>query len=419
MAKKQPEDNPIYETPGPGYPPPPDLLDSLNDLGSTVMNKVNDAVETADFAGLSASVSQTLKSVSTSISRKLQRPSPYVVHPEGKKAGSLAKVMGYGFLTFITGCATLGSLAEPPGGILGTAIVVLILFALTDFFGQKTKQAYTQRKLFKLLGPLARIAAAREVLTLEEIAVKTETPLPQVKQLVKNGIKQGYIPQGRIRKSVDGHTVLYLTTRAFEQAGGVDLPGTQHKTSERLAARNKTAATPPISTETTETGTPASNEKNDTSDQATLNPKVANTIAKGTEYIQRIHSANELIQEAEMSQKLDVLEDTVRKITTRVRERPDTIDQLTQFINYYLPTTGKLVDAYVDLEKHNEHGPNAESTRKEIKATIDIINESFIKLSDDLLQDAAWDLQSDMHVLRTMLTQDGLADDHGPRVDQR
>ena len=117
--------------------------------------------------------------------------------------------------------------------------------------------------------------------------------------------------------------------------------------------------------------------------------------------------------------KLDVLEENVRRITARVNERPDTVDQLTQFLNYYLPTTGKLVDAYADLDKHDEHGPNAEATRREIKTTIDVINESFNKLADDLLQDAAWDLQGDMHVLRTMLTQDGLADDHGPRADSR
>jgi hypothetical protein len=87
-------------------------------------------------------------------------------------------------------------------------------------------------------------------------------------------------------------------------------------------------------------------------------------------------------------------------------------------MNYYLPTTGKLVDAYADLDAHGEHGPNAEATRKEIKGTLDVINDSFDKLADDLLQDTAWDLQSDMHVLRTMLRQDGLTDDGGPRADE-
>lgn len=108
----------------------------------------------------------------------------------------------------------------------------------------------------------------------------------------------------------------------------------------------------------------------------------------------------------------------MRSIQVGVQNNPGSVGQLRQFTTYYLPTTGKLVDAYVDLERHGEHGPNAEQTRAEIKSTLDVINDSFAKLSDDLLQEKAWDLQSDMHVLRTMLTQDGLADDGGPRADR-
>ncbi len=119
-----------------------------------------------------------------------------------------------------------------------------------------------------------------------------------------------------------------------------------------------------------------------------------------------------------MSDKLARLETVVRRIIVGVHDHPETAGDLGQFMGYYLPTTGKLVDAYVDLEQHGDHGPNAEATRREIKATLDVINDSFEKLSDDMLQDQAWDLQSDMSVLRTMLRQDGLADDGGPRADE-
>lgn len=417
MTNKQPfdEETPTYETPGPGYPPPPDVLDSLNDLGSTVMGKVNEAVEAADFAGLSASVSKSIKSASASFSQALAGPSPYIVRARGKKTTAMAKMLGFGYLTFMNGAITFAQiLSLPEEPFISTFCAVATFGGLTYLFGKLTRNAHRERKLLQYLERLARIASTRQALTLEEIVVRMGSSINEVTNMVQAGISQGYIPQGRIRQSLDGKTVLYLTDHAFKEAGGIDLPKTKQKTSERIAARNKTAAPAPEAV-----------VENDTSDateiasETPINPKVTDAVAKGKDYIQRIRLANNIIQEKEMSDKLDVLEKNVRRITARVNERPDTVDQLTQFLNYYLPTTGKLVDAYADLDKHDEHGPNAEATRREIKTTLDVINESFNKLADDLLQDAAWDLQGDMHVLRTMLTQDGLADDHGPRADSR
>ncbi|MBS5865063.1 MAG: 5-bromo-4-chloroindolyl phosphate hydrolysis family protein [Coriobacteriaceae bacterium] len=417
MTNKQPfnQETPTYETPGPGYPPPPDVLDSLNDLGSTVMGKVNEAVEAADFAGLSASVSKSIKSASTSFSQALAGPSPYIVRARGKKTTAMAKMLGFGYLAFMNGTITFAQiLSLPEEPFISTFCAVATFGGLTYLFGKLTRNAHRDRKLLQYLERLARIASTRQALTLEEIAFRMGSSLDEVTNMVQAGISQGYIPHGRIRQSLDGKTVLYLTDYAFKEAGGTDLPKTKQKTSERIAARNKTAAPAPE--------TAAGNDTSDATEIASetpINPKVTDAVAKGKDYIQRIRLANNIIQEKEMSDKLDVLEKNVRRITARVNERPDTVDQLTQFLNYYLPTTGKLVDAYADLDKHDEHGPNAEATRREIKTTLDVINESFNKLADDLLQDAAWDLQGDMHVLRTMLTQDGLADDHGPRADSR
>lgn len=417
MTNKQPidEETPTYETPGPGYPPPPDMLDSLNDLGSTVMGKVNEAVEAADFAGLSASVSKSIKSASASFAQVLAGPSPYIVRARGKKTTAMAKMLGFGYLTAMNGAATLAYVLNLPGeSLIPTLLTSVVFGGFTYLFGRLTRSAYRERKLLRYLEILARIASTRQALALEEIALRTGSSVNEVTKMVQTGISRGYIPQGCIHQSIDGKTVLYLTDHAFKEAGGKDSPKTKQKTSERIAARNKTAAPAPESIKQN-----AENSTTDSAGKTPVNPKVADAVAKGKDYIQRIHLANDIIEEKEMSDKLDVLEENVRRITARVNERPDTVDQLAQFLNYYLPTTGKLVDAYADLDKHDEHGPNAEATRREIKTTIDVINESFNKLADDLLQDAAWDLQGDMHVLRTMLTQDGLADDHGPRADSR
>ena len=56
-------------------------------------------------------------------------------------------------------------------------------------------------------------------------------------------------------------------------------------------------------------------------------------------------------------------------------------------------------------------GENIISSKQEIEKTLDTLNTAFEKLLDDLFQDTAWDLSSDISVLNTMLAQEGLTED--------
>ena len=77
-------------------------------------------------------------------------------------------------------------------------------------------------------------------------------------------------------------------------------------------------------------------------------------------------------------------------------------------MNYYLPTTKKLLDAYVELDKQAGQGENVQQTKAEISTAMDTINEAFEKLLDSMFQDMAWDISSDISVMKTMMAQDGL-----------
>ena len=48
------------------------------------------------------------------------------------------------------------------------------------------------------------------------------------------------------------------------------------------------------------------------------------------------------------------------------------------------------------------------NSKKEIEDTLDTLNIAFEKLLDDLFQETAWDVSSDISVLKTMLAQEGL-----------
>ncbi len=95
-------------------------------------------------------------------------------------------------------------------------------------------------------------------------------------------------------------------------------------------------------------------------------------------------------------------------IKKNVERVPESADDLHKFMDYYLPTTTKLLQAYIDLDRQEIAGQNITATKKEIEDTLDTINAAFEKLLDGLFEETAWDISSDISVMKTMMAQEGL-----------
>ncbi|MCR5388282.1 MAG: 5-bromo-4-chloroindolyl phosphate hydrolysis family protein [Lachnospiraceae bacterium] len=139
-----------------------------------------------------------------------------------------------------------------------------------------------------------------------------------------------------------------------------------------------------------------------------LSPEVRRILEDGEAYIDHIHRKNEEIPGEEMTKKLSRLEEVVKRIFEEVKRNPSSANELGRFMDYYLPTTQKLIDAYADLEKNPSNGETVSGTRKEIEDTIDSLIDAFEKLFDKLFMDKAWDISSDISTMKTMMAQDGL-----------
>ena len=120
------------------------------------------------------------------------------------------------------------------------------------------------------------------------------------------------------------------------------------------------------------------------------------------------HIAN-LFQE--ISAKISRMELIVEKIFERAQKHPEIIPDLKKLMNYYLPMTVKLLDAYEEMDQQPVQGENIQASKKEIEDTLDTLNQAFEKLLDSAFQDTAWDVSSDISVLHTLLAQEGLTDD--------
>lgn len=141
------------------------------------------------------------------------------------------------------------------------------------------------------------------------------------------------------------------------------------------------------------------------------NPKVEQVLNEGEELLKELRACNDAIPQKEISEKISRMEQLTQKIFDRVREKPEQVDEIRKLMKYYLPTALKLLHAYDELNRQTVQGDNIINSKKEIEEAIDTLNAAFEKLLDNLFQDTAWDVSSDISVLNTMLSQEGLKDD--------
>ena len=127
-----------------------------------------------------------------------------------------------------------------------------------------------------------------------------------------------------------------------------------------------------------------------------------------------IRYANDRIADPVISAKIDRLEDLAGKIFRIVEEAAKKAKAST-FLNYYLPTTQKLLDSYADFEESGISGENVSQAKQRIASTMDDIVVGFERQLDQLYQSDAMDVDSDIRVMEQMLRRDSgsVAEDFG------
>lgn len=122
--------------------------------------------------------------------------------------------------------------------------------------------------------------------------------------------------------------------------------------------------------------------------------------------LRNIRRANDRIADPILSAKIDRLEEITAKIFRVVEEDPKKAEHIDTFLNYYLPTTQKLLDSYASFEAAGVEGENLRQAKQRIEATMDSIVKGFEHQLDALYQADAMDVDSDIRVMEHMLRRD-------------
>ena len=141
---------------------------------------------------------------------------------------------------------------------------------------------------------------------------------------------------------------------------------------------------------------------------STPDPKVQEVLDRGNAYLREICRCNDEIPGEEISAKISRMEAIVQRIFERAKAHPEIIPDLKKLMDYYLPMTIKLLNAYADMDRQPIQGDTIRASKQEIDTTLDTLNLAFEKLLDSVFQDTAMDVSSDISVLHTLLAQEGL-----------
>ena len=392
-----------------------------NNLGREVKDIVQHAIDTGDFGALNRDLGVTLENALGNVAQSLKNAGgrgKYSYRPFGRNRSSdkyassskrmkeareefalfvntgWARAMGILFTTLGIALTLMFGITALTLGIVSIFVsslaskmdtVLMIFLPATAISLIMAIWGNYMRKKIKRFRSYVKTLNGKPYGTIKDLAKSVRKPEKFVRKDLKKMIKKQMFLEGHLDK---GETCLIASDEAYDQYLAAE------KNAEQI---QKEAAEDP---------------------RKKLSEEAKKVIEEGDRYIEEIRRSNDAIPGVEVSNKMYHLENVIRRIFQRVEQHPELINDLHKFMDYYLPTTMKLLKAYEELDKQDVEGENIKTAKQEIENTLDTINTAFENLLDSFYKDTAWDVSTDISVLKTMLAQEGLTEDDLKRKDK-
>lgn len=384
-------------------------------FGDQIRDAIQDAISTQDYSSMKSIVEQSIdaaaKSIKTGLAQAgqrneanraeyIRRQNEHFAHINKqrqeimtmqnrylsvggfKASGYLMAILG-GMASIALGTATvfnvIGASMLGAGAIAGSIVSGLLCaggIALC-MLGIKRVGFTTRFEAYR------RIIGTRSFCSLRELEANTGESETLVLKDLRKMIGKGLFRQGHIDAQT---TTLMVTDEAYQQYRDAMRAKTERDKQEQLLRVLGDEQKQP------------------------LTPEAKAMIERGQAFIIKIRASNDDIPGEVVSQKIAQIELVLQSIFERAEEHPEVIGDLEQLMDYYLPVTIKLLDAYKDLDEQPIQSETILSSKKEIEDTLDTLNVAFGRLLDSIFRDTAWDVSTDISVLHTVLAQEGLVE---------
>ena len=144
-------------------------------------------------------------------------------------------------------------------------------------------------------------------------------------------------------------------------------------------------------------------------EKPTGNAELDRMISDGKKAISEMKRLDDAIEDEKISQDIRRLETVSQQIFDNVKADPSKLPQIRQFMDYYLPTTLKLLNAYDRMDSTGVAGDNITGTKERVENMMDTIVTAFEKQLDGLFGEYAMDISTDIAVMENLLAREGLA----------
>lgn len=376
-------------------------------LGDQILHAVDDIITAGNFDRLNSVVSDTVYKALDEAQSQLRRREPARVKVKmvrvGRVSGTLLQALG----AIGTGLFGLLFVLAAVGGhyYTGRCLFFLLVSIWMLSSGKQRRQRLIRadRYLYVMQG--------KSYMNIADLAALTNTTQKQVRADIRQMIKLGIFPEGHLDKQ---EKCLMLNDTAYMEYLRLEKQrkalAKEERERKRLEAKRQDAEKKQtdntVVQKSMENGQAESGQEQ--KPLVCADPKLAAMVEEGDKCIKQLHKLNDAIEGEVISAKLFQLEGLLQEIFEQVEEHPEQMPEMQKFMEYYLPTTLKLVQAYEEFDDVSVPGEDILSAKAEIEKTLDTINMAFAELLNRLFRDRAFDASTDAQVLKTMLAREGL-----------
>ena len=141
--------------------------------------------------------------------------------------------------------------------------------------------------------------------------------------------------------------------------------------------------------------------------KSTGNPEIDALIKEKERAVSEMRRLNDAIVDEKISAQIDHMEAVTGKIIDHVAANPKKLPQIRRFMDYYLPTTLKILNAYDRMDAVGISGDNINATKAKVEGMMDTITQAYDKQLDALFGEEALDISTDITVMENLLAREG------------
>ena len=138
-------------------------------------------------------------------------------------------------------------------------------------------------------------------------------------------------------------------------------------------------------------------------------PEVQAIVDEGKKAHDELERLYFSIPDLAVKRKVKELMEVSDKIVQDAIDDPSDVPQIKKFLDYYLPTTIKLLNAYDRMGAQGIEGENIGKTMSSINEMLDTAIDAYKKLLDSLFANQAMDIETDIDVMNTLLRREGFS----------